>query len=435
MGVSMKLFLTFITGMALCSALAIELDLSGKGYLRENPILAPVRNGMSLTAKEDSVKPIDLAVMRKRTPEGKYQLFQGRLKHAAKNFLTAYKPTGIDSWRLLLGAKFLSGTHADAIELSDVVWDGSLLLVPGKTDTLVAINGADTLRIPAAPAQPVILKVESTPQGASVSVRGATQGATPLEFQWLGGEWVWIRLDKPGFFSWEDIVHASKDAPTSIAVNLRARPTFQDGSAADSNGLDAHGSQDILAVQAMLQDINTLPLDERDPNIEDFLAEYLDTLKQRLYVEYIPPGNLSVDAWDSAKAGLPVRIWYGSNDFDFGFVGAIPCTKEESFALANLLKANQRSTSLKTSERVRRTSWPSAHATASLDGWIRLKYRNWATTARANSRVVHRYFATESLELAMPGQTVPLTGDFVPASYIKQSKDWEGFIKATQEAQ
>lgn len=426
---------TFFLAFALTfgNLFALDMDLTGKAYLPKTPAFAPIRAGMAVQAKSDTAKPSGVTVLRKLLPQGQFAFFEGRLQKSARDSMSFFQPIALDAWDLLLHARFYSATPGpNTKELEDVYWDGSILIVPAEVDSLFAQTDKGTSVFLSISGQPVTVRMETSPRGAVVRVKDNILGTTPTEFQWLNGRWVWVRLEKLGYFSWEDIIEADPDKPTEISVKLVERPTFQDGTMADTNGIIAHGSKDFGAIESMLSRITSTRLTREAQDASQWLNLYLDTLRNRQYVEYIPPQNLSVEAWDAQKGGMPVRLWYGSNDFDFGFTGLIPCNQEEAYALAELLKAKQRSANLKASTRARRASWPSAHATAQLDGFVRLKYRNWLADTRSQSRNVKRYFALDGLELVLPEQTITLPGSFVPAAYITQSPEWKAFIDFTR---
>lgn len=413
---------------------ALDLDLSGKAYAPRNPAFAPLRAGMPILAKVDTARPSDASVLRKRLPQGQYAFFEGRIQKSARDSMSFFQPLAQDAWSLLLQSRFYRNSPTpESEEIQDVYWDGSVLAVPGEIDSLFAQNELGTSVFLAISGQPVTIQLETSPRGAVVRIRENILGTTPLRFQWLQGRWVWIRLEKLGYFTWEDIVEADPDKPLELSIPLIERPSFQDGRQADSAGMVAHGSKDFNAVEALISRITSTRISRETQDAVQWLNTYLDTLRSRQYVEYIPPHNLSVEPWDASKGGMPVRLWYGSNDFDFGFIGLIPCSQDESYALTELLKATQRSSTLKGSTRARRASWPSAHATAQLDGFVRLKYRNWIADTRSQSRNVKRYFALDELELVLPEQTIVLPGSFVPAAYITQSPEWNSFIEFTRE--
>lgn len=427
---------TFFLAFALAfgNLFALDMDLTGKAYLPKNPAFAPIRAGMAVQAKSDTAKPSGVTVLRKQLPQGQVAFFEGRLQKSARDSMSFFQPLALDAWDLILHARFFTATPGpNTKELQEIYWDGSILIVPSEVDSLFAQTDKGTSVFLSISGQPVTVRLETNPRGAVVRVKDNILGTTPTEFQWLNGRWVWIRLEKLGYFSWEDIIEADPDKATEISIKLVERPTFQDGTMADSNGIIAHGSKDFGAIESMLSRITSTRLSREAQDAAQWLNLYLDTLRNRQYVEYIPPQYLSVEAWDAQKGGMPVRLWYGSNDFDFGFTGLIPCNQDEAYALAELLKAKQRSATLKGSTRARRASWPSAHATAQLDGFVRLTYRNWLADTRSQSRNVKRYFALDGLELVLPEQTITLPGTFVPAAYITQSPEWKAFIDFTRE--
>jgi hypothetical protein len=429
----MKVISAIIFLGVLASTYALELDLKGKGYTSKNPILTPMRAGMPIPSMTDTTQPEGLTVLRKKQPDGRYGLFQGRLQKDAWQNVSAFHPQALNAWNLLLHARFFADSPKDSsTEIQEIYWIGSVLLVPADMDTLYAQTPEGTSVMLAIAGQPVTIQVESEPRAAVVSVMGKPTGTTPTQFQWLDGNLVQLRIDKLGLFSSEDIIEADPNEPTVISYKLRERPTFQDGSPVDTLAFAAHGTKDYLEVEAMLSRITSTQITGATTRAVEWITAYLDTLKTRQYVEYIGPQNLSLAPWDAKQAGIPIRLWYAANDFDFGFEGLLPCSYEESVNLTELLKPVKKSASLKSSQRVRRTSWPSAHTTANLDGWIRLKYRNWATDTRASSRNVHRYFAMDELELVLPDQVIKLPGNFIPATYIQQSDDWKEFIEAQQ---
>jgi len=412
--------------------LALDFDLSGKAFLPKNPTLAPLRAGQPIVSRTDTSLPSDVIVLRKQIAAGKYAMFQGRLQKDAKASMRGFRSAKSDAWNQLLHAKFFSKPPTnDLPEVDEIYWDAGLLLSTIVADTLYAQTNQGTEILVATHAEPVNLQVSTDPIRATVSINGTVQGSTPADIHWLGGHWFLVRIDKFGYQSWEDIIEADANGYASIKVTLTPRPSFQDGAHADSLSLNAHGSMDYQAVARILSQVLSSSFTRENQELSLWLSDYLDTLRNRQYVEFIPPQNLAIKEYNASKNGLPVRFWYGENDFDFGFEGFIPCSREEATVLKDMLAGSQKSASLKDSERSRRASWPSAPASAKLDGFVRLIYRNWATEARSNSRTVHRYLALDGLELVFPDRTIPIVGNFLPASYIKSSKEWKEYLKAS----
>ena len=414
--------------MGLSQAYALDFDFSAQVYSEKSPLFGPIRAGTTITSQPDASKPSQGAVLRARLSNGKLALFQVRMAKETTDSLYSFRSPTQDSWALLTESSFFT-TRPDSTtpEIQNLIWKDGILLIEEPCDTLYAKRSGEVIALARSEFFPVTVNIQTDPINAQVVVQGAPIGATPLTFQGFEGRWIWIHIEKTGYFSYEDIIEADPKTPTTIQVKLRERPYFQDGSRADSTGYDAHQSKDYQQVSNLLAHLTSSEITLERQNAIEMIHEYLDTLRNRENVEYIPTENLSVSAWDNAQHGVPVHFWYGENGFDFGFEGVIPCNQEEAFAFSELLKSHQRDSTLKVSQRPRRASWPSAHATASLDGFVRLKYRNWTTEARSNSRNVRRYFATDAIELVLPGRDIPVPGTFLPAAYIRQSPVWRSF--------
>jgi len=412
-----------LIALAFCASLsfAFEIDFTGRAYEPRDALLIPLRAGTAISTKGDTTHPTtNGAILRKRNSEGLYNLFVGRVQPARRNKMSLFLPKNQDAWKLLLTAQFYpQATPVDSEEIPEVLWENNLLLVEASIDTLYALTTQGVLALPATDITPISIHVETDPRSATLTINGQVLGATPSTQQWLGGRWIRVRLDKLGYLSWEDVVEADAQGKVDLSVQLQERPYFQNGTPADTSGIDAHGSKDIHVVADLLTRITTNQLNREGQDAAQWLSVYLDTLRNRSYTQYLPPENLTLEAWDSTQGGLPVRFWYGDEGFDFGFTGVIPCNLEESFALADLFKATEKSGTLKDSERSRRLSWPSAHLTARLDGFVRLRYRNWSTEARSNSRTVQRYLALDGLDLVLPNRTITLSGSFTQAGYLK----------------
>lgn len=420
----------FLTFMSYLSLSALTFDLQGKTLLSRHSYLEAPRKGAQIRSLTDTLPLLNQTILRQKK-DSLYFLYAGEIKQANRNQWVAYQANDLHAWDLIRQGRFFQQYPHDSVpEIREVIWDHGILITPAFHDTLWVQMPQGIVVLLASPLRPVSLSLTCDQVQAQVWIDQDPPRPCPLQTRLLTHGVIHIQAHTSSSQIFDEIFLADWNQHNSIQIPLSPMPRFQRGDLVEPATYSAHGTQDLHALEEKMGVSQLMETQyEQQEAREMALLNWQDTLRNRLYTEYIPPKYLAFAEYDSLRKGLSVRLWYGLHDFDFGFDGIIPCSPSEALLLQQQLNPTRRSSSLKQSQRRRRLGWPGEHTSSSLDGILKLQYRNWKATVRNQSRQVQRFYALESLQLILPDQVISLEGDFLPAGYIRNSEEWEEFIR------
>ncbi|NLB62917.1 MAG: hypothetical protein GX801_02255 [Fibrobacter sp.] len=409
---------------------AVNIDLTSKKVLTDHSLLSPERTGRAIIAVSDTTPPKSgLTALRQQNDDQNYSLFHGRLKTQAWEQLSIFPSQDIDLWNAFLQAKFYTQSpNAQKEEIKQIFWNQGIILVPKMTDSLYVQMPQGTAILLATHYRPVEISISSRTPEATIFIEDILVGHAPQKIRWLQGPSFKIRIEAPNHQPWEDLIVADPHIPTSVDQSLSRLPLNHENLPINNIFSSAHGTQDQSKFTPLVETMISEGLNLENEQKLNRVSQWIDTLNQREYAEYIALHRLTLSSWDSAHGGIPVHFWYGQNDFDFGFEGVIPCTQEESFAYEMIFKDREPVTVLKHSQRPMRSTWPSNQPATHPNAHLRLMYYNIKTPVRTNNRLVDRYFAMSTLQLLLPDRIIDIPGTFLPAGYIKSSPQWKQFM-------
>lgn len=399
-------------------------------HLPETPILGPWRAGGALQPFTDSVLTLGQLVIRHQKAGAAPQFFMGRAKGKAWELASGFSLNVINPWNAFRQGQFFVGSRQETARkaVEQIYFDGHSLMVLGKHDSLFMQFGDAWFAFPALSQAPALLEITSWPPGAQVYLEGELRGKTPLQLSIANTEQSWIRLVLEGHYIHENLVTLNTGKRGTYDWRMEPLPVFFSGEPVAEQAFSAVGTMDLHEARNALENILRRRPNQNftDLNSAIILKNYTDTLTQRMHHQYFRPEAMrSMGGYDSELQGLPIRLWISQEDgFDFQFEGVLHCLPEEYPALRQLLDNQANSETLKFSTRQRRLSFPGEHTRSTMDGWLRLSYRNWSLQARTQSRLVQRYYALESLDLILPDRNYSISGLFIPPAYIRNTLKW-----------